>query len=170
MADEHDSESPFGDFLAAMEARDEADSLDRAIAWTVVSTDLSFPAEPQATLLVGVFDNVGDALRHCAEYSMELNDGREEGDGWNVYVKPIMPADPIPMFAGSTPTSQPVGADTGAPVLSHPRTGAPEYSYGEGKTYAGETNDSLRALGLACVASAGIFAAAVTLVVWWATQ
>lgn len=74
-----------------LEAQDAQDTLDRAIAWTVVSVDREFP---EHRLVMGVFRDPVEACVFANRHSEEVHDSIDPADdGWDIVVEAIMPAD-----------------------------------------------------------------------------
>lgn len=75
----------------AQMAQAEIEELERATGWVVVSKDLEF----DRFMVIGTFENVGDALAYASRYGAELNREFPDGTGWQVDVHPVMPIDPL---------------------------------------------------------------------------
>ncbi len=79
------------DVLETQMVKAEIEELERAVGWVVVSKDLEF----DRFMVIGSFVNPGDALAYASSYGAEVNREFPEGNGWQVDVHPVMPADPM---------------------------------------------------------------------------
>lgn len=106
-------------FLDEQTARDELDTLERAIGWTVRSVDLEFP---DSVHCFGFWEDPLDAMRAAEFHREEVNrDNSPESLGWAVTVQALLP------FTGSAFPRQPGGiVEREAPVPNRYGVGASE--------------------------------------------